>query len=224
MDVSVNVKSGRGPDGAGRADRPDGDGGRDRHDHPGMDGAGKFRRRHHHGLQDRMVGGRDHELGGPGRQHRVERADLLGRHARRRHHAALPRLGDQLGGRRSGVERGQHHDGRAGHGHGGGDAVNPWRTTALWRSSSRRPPASMHSRRDLSSSDRLPSRTGRRPRGLTTSPRRYRLRSPSTTSARKRSPASSAGRRHSRYSSLSFPMQSSRATRRLRRRWSGPPT
>ena len=41
------------------------------------------------------------------------RRDLRGRHARRRHHAALPRLGDQLGGRRSGVERGQHHDGRA---------------------------------------------------------------------------------------------------------------
>ena len=88
---------------------------------PAADGGAR-----HYRLPDRVVGGREHGLGGSGRRHRFHRDERRRHHARRRDHAALPGVGHQLRRHGRSVECGERDDGRAGDGHGGVKRVG-WR-------------------------------------------------------------------------------------------------
>ena len=126
----------RGPGGARRADRARGDGGRRHGDRPRLERAGLQRRGGHHGLQDRVVGGRQRrELGRPRREPRHDRGrrgrrrdrDDVRRHRPRRgRHPPLPGLGDQRGRHGRGLRVRQRDDvvgraGRADRAHGDGE-------------------------------------------------------------------------------------------------------
>ena len=70
------------------------------------------RGRAHHRLPDRGLRRRGRQLGGPGGQLAQHAHDLRAHGAGAGHHAPLPRLGDQPGGRGPGVEGGERHDRR----------------------------------------------------------------------------------------------------------------
>ena len=97
------------PDRARRPDRPHGNGQRDHHDRPLLDGPGQQRRLRHHRLQDRSLLRWRVQLDRPRRQHRQHHHHLRALRAGRRRHPPLPRLGHQLGRHRPPLRRRQHH-------------------------------------------------------------------------------------------------------------------